>query len=214
MSKISRRGLLAAGAASAVAGGGVVLPNVANAGETAIEGLHRKLARQTREVEQCIAASNAADERFEAIRPRVPNELRVTNLASAYPISPQFVRDGKDADGNTFLWVAANRLEVALPYYWSETSRAEAEAKLVIAKQYDCEVETARILAGEVQADAAAGDAVDAKCDIEEQILTMRATTHADAHIQLSVLHSSHEGCEYPAEVVERVIASVLRVLT
>lgn len=214
MSKISRRGLLAIGAASAVAGAGVAGSEVANAGGTAIERLHRKLAQQTRNAEQHLETLYAASDRFEAIRPRVPDEIRVANVMSAYPVGPQLVRDGKDADGNEFLWVAAIGWEVALPNYWNEASRTEAEAKLMIAKRYDRDVKSARISAGEVEADASSTDSLRVKWDTEEQILTMQATSHADAHIQLSVLHSSHQGCEYPVEVVERVIASVLRVLT
>ena len=72
----------------------------------------------------------------------------------------------------------------------------------------------ARITAGDVEADEASDRASHAKWETEKQILALQATSHADVSAQLQTLRSAYQDCEYSAEVVERVIASALRVLT
>ncbi|PPC82082.1 MAG: hypothetical protein CTY39_09970 [Hyphomicrobium sp.] len=182
--------------------------------ETEISALYKKLAEQTLIADRCLRAESAANDRFYAIRPRVPDALRVASIANAQPVNPLFVREGADVDGTKFLWVVAIGWESAIPYYWNNESRHFAEKNLVVAKQYDCDVEAARVAAGETSAAAASHLACHAKWETEKQILAMQAKSPADARIQLTVLRNSHEGCEYTADVVDHVIASALRVLS
>lgn len=180
--------------------------------KTEIATLFEKLVDLERLESAAGVEAEAANRRYLALAPQVPEALRFASVNAALvtePIAPRFVRKGWH--GSEFPWVAADGWADALAKCWSDAGRERIKVKLDIADRFEADTAQAKVASGYAEAQARYDDATSAVFDCQRQILTACPVTNDDLRIQAQILASDLKHFEPDPATLASFVGSVAR---